>query len=195
MAKNKEKKKDEEEGRFGGVKEKMSDMKDSMEEMSSPGAFLKHKQPALFSRSTSARPDYNTTTSIVCYLVVQATWLFYQKVYPPLAQTVMHMHQQEILTIPGRHADVPECFLLQPRQSHICAFDLERLKISILFGNIPAGFESRRLEPMTRRKGLRPEEFFNSLRELSENESDGGELSCSNLDSEEDIRLKESDCK
>ncbi|GFU79954.1 uncharacterized protein TNCV_578341 [Trichonephila clavipes] len=31
--------------------------------------------------------------------------------------------------------------------------------------------------------------------ELSENESDGGELSCSNLDFNEDIRLSESDCE
>ncbi|GFW81752.1 transposable element Tcb1 transposase [Trichonephila clavipes] len=31
--------------------------------------------------------------------------------------------------------------------------------------------------------------------EYSENESDGGELSCPNLDSDDDIRLRESDCK
>ncbi|GFX82021.1 hypothetical protein TNCV_2572201 [Trichonephila clavipes] len=31
--------------------------------------------------------------------------------------------------------------------------------------------------------------------EISENKSDGGELSCSNLDYEEDIRLSESDCE
>ncbi|GFT98878.1 uncharacterized protein TNCV_3792841 [Trichonephila clavipes] len=33
------------------------------------------------------------------------------------------------------------------------------------------------------------------LREISENESVDGELSCSNLDSEEDVRLSESDCE
>ncbi|GFU89226.1 uncharacterized protein TNCV_2896741 [Trichonephila clavipes] len=32
-------------------------------------------------------------------------------------------------------------------------------------------------------------------RELSENESDGGELYCSNLDYDDDIRLSESDCE
>ncbi|GFV34173.1 hypothetical protein TNCV_5047071 [Trichonephila clavipes] len=50
-------------------------------------------------------------------------------------------------------------------------------------------------ETMIRRKGLSPDEIVNSLRELSENESEGGELSCSNLDSNEDIRLSESDCE
>ncbi|GFV87685.1 uncharacterized protein TNCV_779691 [Trichonephila clavipes] len=48
---------------------------------------------------------------------------------------------------------------------------------------------------MTHRKGLSRDEIANLLRELSENESDGGELFCSNLDSEEDIRLSESDCE
>ncbi|GFX67992.1 hypothetical protein TNCV_2288541 [Trichonephila clavipes] len=33
------------------------------------------------------------------------------------------------------------------------------------------------------------------VRQLSENESDDGELSCSNLSSDEDIRLSTSDCK
>ncbi|GFU93387.1 uncharacterized protein TNCV_1861171 [Trichonephila clavipes] len=46
---------------------------------------------------------------------------------------------------------------------------------------------------ITRRKGLIPDEIANLLRELSENESDDGELSCSNLYSDEDIRLIESD--
>ncbi|XP_055924540.1 uncharacterized protein LOC129956631 [Argiope bruennichi] len=49
--------------------------------------------------------------------------------------------------------------------------------------------------PVALRKGLNPYEIANLLRELSENESDGGKLSCSNLDSDEDIRLHESDCK
>ncbi|GFU64921.1 uncharacterized protein TNCV_785721 [Trichonephila clavipes] len=46
---------------------------------------------------------------------------------------------------------------------------------------------------MTRKKDLSPDEIAYLFRELSENESDGGELSCSNLDSDEDIRLSESD--
>ncbi|GFW64620.1 uncharacterized protein TNCV_700261 [Trichonephila clavipes] len=48
---------------------------------------------------------------------------------------------------------------------------------------------------MARRKGLSPGEIPNLLREISENESDGGELSCSSLDCDEDIRLRESDCE
>ncbi|GFW17514.1 hypothetical protein TNCV_2650721 [Trichonephila clavipes] len=44
-------------------------------------------------------------------------------------------------------------------------------------------------ETVTRRKGLIPDETANLLQELSGNESNGGELSCSNLDSYEDIRL------
>ncbi|GFW33304.1 uncharacterized protein TNCV_2859811 [Trichonephila clavipes] len=47
----------------------------------------------------------------------------------------------------------------------------------------------------TRRKGLRPDEIANLLRELFENESESGELSCCNLDSDEVIRLSESDCE
>ncbi|GFV98050.1 uncharacterized protein TNCV_4448101 [Trichonephila clavipes] len=46
---------------------------------------------------------------------------------------------------------------------------------------------------MARRKGLNPDEIANLLRKISENESDGGELSCSNLDSNKNIRLSESD--
>ncbi|GFW37501.1 uncharacterized protein TNCV_861081 [Trichonephila clavipes] len=46
---------------------------------------------------------------------------------------------------------------------------------------------------MDRIKGLYPEKIANLLREIFENESDGGELFCSNLDSDEDIRLSESD--
>ncbi|PRD28571.1 UNVERIFIED_CONTAM: hypothetical protein NCL1_31959 [Trichonephila clavipes] len=45
------------------------------------------------------------------------------------------------------------------------------------------------------RKCLTPDEIANFLRELSENESDGGQLSYSNLDSDEDIRLNENDCE
>ncbi|GFV14318.1 hypothetical protein TNCV_807501 [Trichonephila clavipes] len=37
-------------------------------------------------------------------------------------------------------------------------------------------------ETMTRRKGLNPDEIAHFLQELSENESDGGKLSCSNVD-------------
>ncbi|GFV40125.1 uncharacterized protein TNCV_31841 [Trichonephila clavipes] len=40
-----------------------------------------------------------------------------------------------------------------------------------------------------------PDEITNLFRETSEDESDGGELSCSYLDSDENIRLSESDCK
>ncbi|GFW28301.1 hypothetical protein TNCV_4639681 [Trichonephila clavipes] len=46
---------------------------------------------------------------------------------------------------------------------------------------------------MTRKKSLSPDENANLWRELSESESDGGELTCSNLDSDDDIRLSESD--
>ncbi|GFV66366.1 hypothetical protein TNCV_1478301 [Trichonephila clavipes] len=45
------------------------------------------------------------------------------------------------------------------------------------------------------RRGLSPDEVANLLREHSENESDGGELPCSNLDYNEGIRLSESDCE
>ncbi|GFU73715.1 HTH_Tnp_Tc3_2 domain-containing protein [Trichonephila clavipes] len=38
-------------------------------------------------------------------------------------------------------------------------------------------------------------EIANLLRDLPETESDGGKLTCSNLDSDEDIRLSESDIK
>ncbi|GFW52228.1 hypothetical protein TNCV_2426751 [Trichonephila clavipes] len=48
---------------------------------------------------------------------------------------------------------------------------------------------------MTQVKGLSPDEFANFRRSLSENESVGGELSCSNLDSDEDIRLIERNCE
>ncbi|GFW92250.1 hypothetical protein TNCV_3541361 [Trichonephila clavipes] len=41
---------------------------------------------------------------------------------------------------------------------------------------------------MARRKGLSPDAIVNLLREISENVSDCGELSCSNLDSDKDIR-------
>ncbi|GFU42170.1 histone-lysine N-methyltransferase SETMAR [Trichonephila clavipes] len=46
---------------------------------------------------------------------------------------------------------------------------------------------------MTLRKGRIPEEIDNLLRELSKNESNGGELSCFNLDI--NIRLSEKDCE
>ncbi|GFT57242.1 hypothetical protein TNCV_1692451 [Trichonephila clavipes] len=39
------------------------------------------------------------------------------------------------------------------------------------------------------------DEIADFLQEFSENESDGSELSCSNLGSDEDIRLNESDCE
>ncbi|GFX78815.1 hypothetical protein TNCV_1919481 [Trichonephila clavipes] len=48
---------------------------------------------------------------------------------------------------------------------------------------------------MTHKKSISPDEIANLLRELSKNESDDGELSCCNLDSEKDIRLSESDCE
>ncbi|GFV43734.1 hypothetical protein TNCV_1271071 [Trichonephila clavipes] len=50
-------------------------------------------------------------------------------------------------------------------------------------------------QTMTRRKDISLDEAVNLLRELTENESGGGELSCSNSDSEEDIGLTESDCE
>ncbi|GFX41040.1 hypothetical protein TNCV_2217381 [Trichonephila clavipes] len=46
--------------------------------------------------------------------------------------------------------------------------------------------QSRHPETMTLRKSLSPDEIANLLRDISENESDGGELSCSNLDSDEE---------
>ncbi|GFV66264.1 uncharacterized protein TNCV_2736781 [Trichonephila clavipes] len=48
---------------------------------------------------------------------------------------------------------------------------------------------------MTRRKSLRPDEIANLLRKLSENESGGGELFCSNLDFDANIRVSKSDCE
>ncbi|GFY30887.1 hypothetical protein TNCV_3120471 [Trichonephila clavipes] len=48
---------------------------------------------------------------------------------------------------------------------------------------------------MTHGKGLSPDEILNLLRELSENELDGGKLSCPDLDSDEDASLSESDCQ
>ncbi|GFX92124.1 uncharacterized protein TNCV_1740441 [Trichonephila clavipes] len=62
------------------------------------------------------------------------------------------------------------------------------------FGSLESGV-FRHPETLTRREGLSPNEIVNLLRDLSTNESDGGELSCYNLDSDEDIRLSESDCK
>ncbi|GFV41910.1 retrovirus-related Pol polyprotein from transposon opus [Trichonephila clavipes] len=50
-------------------------------------------------------------------------------------------------------------------------------------------------EKMTRRKYLSSDEIAYLLLELFENEQEGGELSCSNLDSDEGIRLNESDSK
>ncbi|GFX66218.1 uncharacterized protein TNCV_341931 [Trichonephila clavipes] len=48
---------------------------------------------------------------------------------------------------------------------------------------------------MTNREDLNPDKIANLLTDLSENELNGSELSCSNLDSNEGIRLSESDCK
>ncbi|PRD33073.1 UNVERIFIED_CONTAM: hypothetical protein NCL1_18518 [Trichonephila clavipes] len=53
----------------------------------------------------------------------------------------------------------------------------------------------RNPKTMARRKGLSHDEIVNLLRELSENEPDAGEISCSNLDSDEDIRSRENDCE
>ncbi|GFV59014.1 hypothetical protein TNCV_1814031 [Trichonephila clavipes] len=55
------------------------------------------------------------------------------------------------------------------------------------------GNRSKHPDTMTHKKGLSIDEIANSLRDLSENESDSGELSCSNLNSDEDIRSNESD--
>ncbi|GFU40995.1 hypothetical protein TNCV_4645701 [Trichonephila clavipes] len=48
---------------------------------------------------------------------------------------------------------------------------------------------------MHHRKGLSPDEITNLLREIFVNESDGGTLSCFNLDSDEDIKLNERNCE
>ncbi|GFU68316.1 hypothetical protein TNCV_834431 [Trichonephila clavipes] len=48
---------------------------------------------------------------------------------------------------------------------------------------------------MARRKDLSLDKIAYLLREISENKSDGGERSCSNLDSDEKIKLSESDCE
>ncbi|GFV79335.1 hypothetical protein TNCV_72011 [Trichonephila clavipes] len=53
----------------------------------------------------------------------------------------------------------------------------------------------RHPETITHKIGLSFGEIVNLLRELSENESDGGELPCPNFDSYEGIRVSESDCK
>ncbi|GFX17690.1 transposable element Tcb2 transposase [Trichonephila clavipes] len=62
----------------------------------------------------------------------------------------------------------------------------------IRFSNL---VQNRCSEKMTRRKSLSPDEIANLLRDFSGNQSEGGELSCSNLDSDEDVRLSEKDCK
>ncbi|GFY30246.1 hypothetical protein TNCV_4064971 [Trichonephila clavipes] len=48
---------------------------------------------------------------------------------------------------------------------------------------------------MGKEKVPSPGEIANLLQEISENELDGGELSCYDLDSNEDIRLSESNCE
>ncbi|GFW85360.1 hypothetical protein TNCV_144051 [Trichonephila clavipes] len=48
---------------------------------------------------------------------------------------------------------------------------------------------------MTSRKGLSLDGIANLLQDHSENESDGGKLSCFNIDSDEGLRLPESDCE
>ncbi|GFX22891.1 hypothetical protein TNCV_2606331 [Trichonephila clavipes] len=55
---------------------------------------------------------------------------------------------------------------------------------------------TRRLDGCARGRGLSlVGRNVSKRRMISENELDGGELSCSNLDSDEDIKLSESDCK
>ncbi|GFT04696.1 hypothetical protein TNCV_334451 [Trichonephila clavipes] len=65
-------------------------------------------------------------------------------------------------------------------------------KVFIRYSNLG---QSGYSETMVPRKGLSPDEIANLLQYVSENESDGGELSCSNLDFDEDKRLSESDCE
>ncbi|GFV16912.1 hypothetical protein TNCV_4365121 [Trichonephila clavipes] len=67
-----------------------------------------------------------------------------------------------------------------------------RIKKIIRFSSL---VQSRNHKTVDHRKGLRPDEFANLLLEISENESDGSELSFSNLDSDEDIRLSKNDCE
>ncbi|GFX60190.1 uncharacterized protein TNCV_4533501 [Trichonephila clavipes] len=62
-------------------------------------------------------------------------------------------------------------------------------------GQFPNPVPGRHHETRTHRKCLIPDELANLLQELSENESNGGYLSCSNLNSDEDMRLSESDCQ
>ncbi|GFT20942.1 hypothetical protein TNCV_3130941 [Trichonephila clavipes] len=54
---------------------------------------------------------------------------------------------------------------------------------------------SRHPETMAHRKGLSTDEIANLIRDISENESDGGELSYSNLYSDEDMILSENVCE
>ncbi|GFV40743.1 hypothetical protein TNCV_4003041 [Trichonephila clavipes] len=63
--------------------------------------------------------------------------------------------------------------------------------------HIPAFLKSNRRYPetMARSKDLSLDEISKLLREISENESDNGELSCSKLVSNEDIRVSESECE
>ncbi|GFU34809.1 hypothetical protein TNCV_2320031 [Trichonephila clavipes] len=76
------------------------------------------------------------------------------------------------------------------------AFALSAHKKFNRFSNI---VQSRHPETMTRRKGLSPDEVAKLLIELTQNVLDGvcvcGELSYSNLDTAEDIRLHEGDCE
>ncbi|GFY25611.1 hypothetical protein TNCV_2487311 [Trichonephila clavipes] len=65
----------------------------------------------------------------------------------------------------------------------------------VLNSNLASASLRRHPETMIRTKGLSPGKIANLLRALFENELDGGYLSCSNLDSDEDIMLSENDCE
>ncbi|GFT57784.1 hypothetical protein TNCV_4865381 [Trichonephila clavipes] len=62
----------------------------------------------------------------------------------------------------------------------------------VFSGNVTT---SRHPETIDRRKGLSPNDIPNLLLEISENESEGGKLFCSNLDSDKDITLSEINCE
>ncbi|GFV30281.1 hypothetical protein TNCV_97561 [Trichonephila clavipes] len=77
----------------------------------------------------------------------------------------------------GRKSDVIDNIPVNP-DIYLARDDTEWIPPNI---NVPGRFATRNL--------------LRQNRELSENDSDGGELSCSYLDSDEDIKLSEGDCK
>ncbi|GFY23623.1 hypothetical protein TNCV_1039221 [Trichonephila clavipes] len=82
--------------------------------------------------------------------------------------------------------------LLQEGELHLFQAEIEYI-LNISYFELK--MSSRHPDTMTHRKRLSPDEIVNVMQELSENESDGGEITYSNLDSYEGIRLSERGCE